>query len=169
MAAGSTYAPIATATVSGTSTNLVSFTSIPAAYTDLVCVVNSSKTSGAIVNIYIRYNNDSGYNYSCTFMYGDGGNAYSGRQTTSNQIADMVGDQGTALSTTIINTMNYANTTTYKTTLSKYNSTQAGDVVMSGVALWKSTAAINRADILLLGSNYFSNGSTMTLYGIAAA
>jgi hypothetical protein len=169
MAAGATYTPIATATVSGTSTNLVSFTSIPSTYTDLVCIVNSSKTAGSIVNIYIRYNNDSGYNYSCTFMYGDGTSGLSGRQTTSNQIANMVGDQGTDLSTTIINTMNYANTTTYKTTLSRYNSNQTGDVVMAGVGLWQSTAAINRADILLSASNYFSAGSTMTLYGIAAA
>ena len=169
MAAGSTYTPIASAIVSGTSTNSVSFTSIPSTYTDLVFIVDSSKTDGSIVNIYIRYNNDSGYNYSCTFAYGDGSSALSGRQTTSNQIANMVGDQGTTLSNTIINTMNYADTNTYKTTLSRYSSTQSGDVVMGGIALWQSTSAINRTDILLLGSNYFSNGSTMTLYGIAAA
>jgi len=165
MPAGSTYTPIATTTVSGSSTNSVSFTSIANTYTDLVLVVNSSKTTGSTVNIYLQYNGDTGSNYSATFMYGDGSSAGSGRQ--SNTIWAIGGDQTTGMSTTIFNIMNYANTTTYKTAMSRYSN--AGEAVFSGVSLWRSTSAINRVDCLLSASNYFTAGSTLTLYGLAAA
>jgi hypothetical protein len=167
MAAGNTYEPIATTTVSGTSTNSVSFTSIASTYTDLVLVVNSSRTTSGVGNIYLRFNNDSGSNYSATRVYGDGSAASSFRQTST--IWAIGGNQTDTMTTTIFNVMNYANTTTYKTMMSRYASTGSGDSTSAGVALWASTSAINRVDCLLTASTYFSSGSTLTLYGIAAA
>lgn len=167
MPAGATYEPIATNTVSGTSTNSVSFTSIPSTYTDLVLIVNSSKTTSGLVNIYLRFNNDSGTNYSATRIYGDGTSALSFRQTST--IWAIGGNQPDSITNTIFNVMNYSNTTTFKTMMSRYNSTVSGDSVSAGVALWQSTAAINRVDCLLSASNFFTAGSTLTLYGITAA
>ena len=59
--------------------------------------------------------------------------------------------------------MNYANTTTFKTYLARYNatSTQLSDEV----ALWRSTAAINSITLTAVSAN-FNAGSTFTLYGI---
>jgi hypothetical protein len=165
MAAGSTYTPIATSTVSGTSTNSVAFTSIAGTYTDLVLIVDSQKTTSGVVNIYLRFNNDSGTSYSATRVYGDGTTAASFRQTST--IWGIAGNQTNSASTTVFNIFNYANTTTYKNFISRYNC--AGESVSAGVALWSSTAAINRVDCLLSASNYFAAGSTLTLYGIAAA
>ena len=167
MAAGSTYSTIATNTVSGSSTNSVSFTSIPSTYTDLVLIVNSSRTTSGVGNIYLRYNNDSGSNYSATRVYGDGSAVGSFRQTST--IWAIGGNQTDTMTTTIFHIMNYANTTTYKTMMSRYASTGSGDSTSAGVALWQSTAAINRVDCLLTASTYFTAGSTLTLYGIAAA
>jgi hypothetical protein len=165
MAAGSTYTPIATTTISGTSTNSYAFTSIASTYTDLVLVVNSQKTTSGVVNIYLRFNNDSGTNYSATALYGTGSIASSFRQTST--IWGIAGNQTDSPSSTICHIMNYANTTTYKTFLRRYDC--AGESTSAGVALWASTAAINRVDCLLSASNYFAAGSTLTLYGIAAA
>lgn len=160
-----TYEPIATNTVSGSSTNSVSFTSIPSTYTDLVLIVNSSKTSGTVVNIYLQFNGDSGSNYSATGMYGTGSVIGSFRQTST--IWGIAGNQTTTQSNTICHIMNYTNTTTYKTFLRRNN--DASDSTSAGVAMWMNTAAINRVDCLLSASNYFTAGSTLTLYGIKAA
>lgn len=167
MPAGATYEPIATNTVSGSSTNSVSFTSIPSTYTDLVLVVNSSKTTSGLVNIYLRFNNDSGTNYSATRMYGDGTSSLSFRQ--SDTIWAIGGNQPDSITNTIFNIMSYSNTTRFKTMISRYNSTVSGDSLSAGVALWRSTSAINRVDCLLSASNFFTAGSTLTLYGITAA
>jgi hypothetical protein len=165
MPAGSTYTPIATTTISGTSTNSYAFTSIPSTYTDLILIVNSQKTTSGVVNIYLRFNNDSGTNYSATRVYGTGSIASSFRQTST--IWGIAGNQTDSPSSTIFHIMNYANTTTYKNFLSRYDC--AGESTSAGVALWQNTAAINRVDCLLSASNYFAAGTTLTLYGIASA
>jgi hypothetical protein len=61
--------------------------------------------------------------------------------------------------------MNYANTSTYKTVLTRSNKY---DRVGAIVGLWRSTAAINSITLTAY-SNTYAIGSTFTLYGIAAA
>jgi hypothetical protein len=167
MAAGSTYTPIATTTV-GTAVNIVTFSSIASTYTDLVLVCNL-QVSAASADFSVRVNNDSGTNYSRTYLSGDGSAASSGR--TSNQTyfqPDALGYPTNAMSqTTFINFMNYANTTTYKTFLSRTNNASTGLDAMAG--LWRSTAAINRVDVATVGASNWATGSTFTLYGIASA
>jgi hypothetical protein len=51
MAAGATYTPIATYTVSGSSTLTYTFSSIPSTYTDLVLVVNGSSSRPVITSL----------------------------------------------------------------------------------------------------------------------
>jgi hypothetical protein len=168
MAAGATYEPIATTTISGTSTGTVSFTSISSSYTDIVAIINGATTSGTY-GLWYRFNNDSGSNYSQTYLFGNGTSAASGRESNYT-----TGSAGLNISTTfgiyIVNFMNYANTTTYKTALSRGNSTS--DLVDTAVSLWRSTSAINRIDFAVgasFPSGNFASGSTITLYGIKAA
>jgi hypothetical protein len=68
--------------------------------------------------------------------------------------------------TTIINFMNYSNTSTYKTLLARGNDTAASTAAITG--LWQSTSAINTVKILGFGGNNLDAGSTFTLYGIKA-
>ena len=62
MAAGSTYTPIATQTLSSSVSN-ITFSSISGIYTDLILIVNIAETP-SIGSFVFRVNGDSGNNYS---------------------------------------------------------------------------------------------------------
>jgi hypothetical protein len=156
MAAGNTYTQIASTTL-GSAASSVTFSSIPGTYTDLVVVVDSTITSGS-VDTRIRINGDTSTNYSRTYLYGDGSSAVSGRNSTD----DAIGSG----SKTIHNVMNYANTTTYKTSIARYGT--AGSLTLAQAALWRSTAAVTSFTILHISST-FTAGSTFNLYGVTAA
>jgi hypothetical protein len=159
MAAGSTYTPIATSTVSTASS--YTFSSIPSTYTDLIVVFGG--VASGLDTMAFRFNGDTGTNYSDTVVGGDGSSAYSNRRT--NQTLAYYGTPSTSQSTVIGNIFNYANTTTFKTSLGRGNTTSSQ--VESRVNLWRSTAAINSVTILCGGGSTLTG--TFTLYGIAAA
>lgn len=155
-----TYEPIATTTASGVST--ITMSSIPSTYTDLVLVIGG----GAVSNILISFNGAGGTAFSDTFISGNGSSASSGRHSNrANMVMAYVGT-GAAQGAFIYDIMNYANTTTYKTTIGRAN--DAGYEVGAYVGLWQSTAAINSITMVSNGGNYAS-GTTFTLYGILAA
>jgi hypothetical protein len=162
----STEIPIATTTLGG-SVSTYTFSSIPSTYTDLVLVTNL--TSGSNANIYFRVNGDTASNYSSTFLSGDGTSANSARTSNVAQgTATWTGaSMNTNFTTCVANFMNYSNATTYKTFITRYagyNTVNQGEAT-AVVNLWRSTAAINSITVLSLSPNY-SNGSTLTLYGI---
>lgn len=163
-----TYTPIASATL-GADAASVTFSSIPATYTDVVAVVHAI-SDGTFANFNVRVNADTGSNYSRTRLSGNGTTATSGRATSQSSffLADVSGISNTGRSFYIVNFMNYANTTTYKTVLSRTNTVNgnAGDGVELHAQLWRSTSAIN--EISFLVSN-FASGSTFNLYGILGA
>ena len=163
-----TYEAIATQTL-GTTSSSVDFSSIPATFTDLIAVVNAT-SDGTFANFNVRVNGDTGSNYSRTRLSGNGTSATSGRASnqTSFFLADVSGISNTGRSFYIVNFMNYANTTTYKTVLSRTNTNNlnAGDGVELHAQLWRSTSAINEISFLV---SSFASGSTFTLYGIKAA
>jgi hypothetical protein len=168
MAAGSTYTPIETKSITGSPTS-VTFSSIPSTYTDLVVVINGARS--ATNDIGVRLNGDTGTNYSRTILYGTGSAAGSVTGGGANQgQADYYGTVDTTLggSVQILNFMNYSNTTTYKTFLVRSNNASLG--VDALVNLWRSTAAINSIEFRpYSGSQTWNTGSQFTLYGIAAA
>jgi hypothetical protein len=166
MAAGSTYTPIATTTL-GSNQNTITFSSITGSYTDLILVADSNSTGA--VTIELRFNNDSGSNYSQTRLYGNGSSAVSDRHSNLTFIPYVA---GTVSSTTlrangILQVQNYSNTTTNKTCLIRANS--SSDAVTALVGLYRSTSAITRIDLACGSATDFRTGSTFTLYGIAAA
>jgi hypothetical protein len=163
----STYTPIATTTVSTPALN-VTFSSISPAYTDLILVCSYSRSGGGN-NIGLRLNGDTGSNYSETYIEGDGSTAVSGRNSNdSNMRVAFVGaGTTTSQSTLILHFMNYSNSTTYKTVLSRYNETTSN--VGSAVGLWRSTSAINSIEIGRSATVNWAAGSVLTLYGIKAA
>jgi hypothetical protein len=152
-----TYTPIATTTTSG-SQSVITFSSIPAAFTDLFLVINAGTNAGYT----IRFNSDSGNNYSWTRIYGDGSAAVSDRGSNANNISSGWGGSTNNLFT--VNIMNYANTTTNKTALMRISD---NSYTVALVGLWRNTAAVNTISITG-GANYVP-GSTFTLYGILAA
>jgi hypothetical protein len=166
MAAGSTYTPIATYTVSGGSTTSTTFSSIPSTYTDLVLVF-SGGFSATQINA-IQLNGITSTVWGQTSLSGNGTTASSSRETSQDYLyVSNSTNLGTEVGTSIIQFMNYANTTTNKTVLYRANSSSA--LVQAGVGCWRQTAAINSIYITVGGGKFWTSGSTFTLYGIAAA
>ena len=160
-----TYDKIATQTVTGSAATTVTFSSIPATYTDLVIIWNGSNAGGSGQNTHINFNSDTASNYSRTYLLGDGSSAASGRNSnqTEYQPAGLYPD-----SSFIINIFNYANTTTFKTVMTRSNVPSVYTVATVG--LWRKTPeAIHTVAIGTAGVNNLSIGSTFTLYGIKAA
>jgi hypothetical protein len=115
----------------------------------------------------MEFNGDSGTNYSTTILTGTGSAASSTRYTSAtkayidfNAYADATNNENI-----IVQIMNYSNTTTNKTALSRSNNAATG--VDANVSLWRSTAAIS--SIRIYQANNFATSSTFTLYGIKAA
>lgn len=165
-----TYTPIATTTLSST-THPVTFSSIPSTYTDLVVVISPMAANGNY-DLSIRYNSDTGSNYSWTsieFNADNSGSTYSSRGTGTTYIPTRTNIATATPYPAIIHIQNYANTTTYKTSVSRIaRETYANSVV---VGAWRSTSAINEVSLILTGggSTSFISGTVVTLYGIKAA
>jgi len=159
----STYEPIATYTATGSSGTL-SFTSIPSTYTDLILVVNGSVNTGN--NTRMRFNNDTGSNYSMTVLAGDGSSAASYRDSSQTSFS-YPGYATTGMGTYIIQIQNYSNTSTYKTFISR--NSNAANQAQVGVGLWRSTSAINQVDLYTASGATWTTSTTATLYGIKAA
>jgi hypothetical protein len=170
--ATNTYVAIETQTVASTvaSVTIGSGGTIPQTYTDLILVVSGKSTSG-IVNWGLRFNGDTGSNYSRTLMFGNGSTTGGARQTSSTSANP--GFLTTAGSPTIIQIMNYRNTTTYKSWIARAG--DASDSVSLSVGMWRgSTGSATNQPITSItlfsdGSTSIAAGTTFTLYGIADA
>lgn len=165
MTAGSTYSTIATYTVSGSLTTSYTFSSIPSTYTDLVLIIGNAGASAGVDGI-CQVNGDTGANYSQTHLRGTGSAAQSGKYTEwyLNSAATW---NTTTNYTHILNFLNYGNTTAYKTMLQRGNN--ASGEVNANVNLWRSTSAINSITIKAGSTAKINAGTTLSLYGIAAA
>jgi hypothetical protein len=161
-----TYEPIATTTLGSTATT-VSFTSIPGTYTDLV-LVTSIKAATTDTNQFMRFNSDSSTNYSQTNLYGTGTSALSFQQSSQDKINSVLSGYlvTSQNSPGIYNIMNYSNTTTFKTMISRFNNSSV--IAQAEVSLYRSTSAITSIEIFTTPDS-FAVGSTLTLYGIKAA
>ena len=159
-----TYEPIATYTIPSAQANYT-FSSIPSTYTDLVAVIQGVITASADASFYWRANGDTSALYSATRVSGNGTAAASFR--ASGDTAALSGFIGnTSQSTQILNFMNYANTTTFKTSVSRgsYSAQNVG----AFVSLYRSTSAISSLTFYSPSGN-LDTGMTLTLYGIKAA
>lgn len=162
-----TYEPIATTTLS-TTTASVTFSSISGAYTDLILIFDGLSTAVAnAVGFQIKVNEASGSLQSYTRLQGNGTTASSSRVQDGDPAVGVVGNS--ERSNIIAQIMNYSNSTTFKTIISRYNSNDAGDGRTGAyVNLTRATTAITSL-LVDLSAGSFASGSTFTLYGIKAA
>lgn len=165
-----TYEPIETQTL-GTAVADVYFTSIPQTYTDLVAVVQTRTTdAGAYGDLAVRCNSLNTNIYSRTYVVGNGTSAISGRNTAGSFgfLGGTTGASATAgvLAIYTINFMNYSNTSTFKTVLSR--ATNPVLQAEAAVTLIQTTNAISSINLLTASGSNFTVGSTFTLYGIKA-
>lgn len=167
-----TYELIASNTLT-TSAASVTFSAIPATYTDLV-VKFSARVDGATTGreIRLRTNSDTGSNYSVTVLRGDGSAVSSYRDTN---VTFTAGGRATGTSSTAdtfsnveIYIPNYAGTTNKPMSLFSVNESNTATItnnIVVGANLHRNASAITSIDISPTSDNFVS-GSSFFLYGI---
>lgn len=167
----STYEPIATQTL-GSAASSITFSSIPATYTDLRLVLTCFKDGADEAYPAFQLNTDTATNYSTTRITGNGSTATSSRQTnqTSIMIDGEFGGTSTIPTFGTVDLLNYAGSTN-KTCLVTNNCDKNGTGGVGRlVGLWRNTAAITSIKIIGVGLVYnLGVGTTATLYGIKNA
>jgi hypothetical protein len=165
LATPNNYESIATTTLSSGATT-ITFSSIPSTYKHLQ--IRTMFVSSALVNPILRFNSDTGANYSWHHLYGDGASVASngGASATLMYFSYIAGTFATNPAVTITDVLDYANTSKYKTarTLSGYDSNGNGEIaVWSGN--WRNTAAITSITLYNDQGNFNTN-SSFALYGV---
>jgi hypothetical protein len=160
------YESIATTTVGAGGVSSITFSSIPSTYKHLQ--IRAMNILSSNVNTTMRFNSDTGSNYSQHNVYGYGtGRAAegAGNQTSMDLGYAAGGSYPTAM---IIDILDYANTNKYKTTRHLFgnetNSTSAGRVGLFSNS-WRSTSAISTI-LIYPDSGTISQYSSFALYGI---
>lgn len=157
-----TYIALATTTL-GASAASITFSSIPATYRDLLCVIYSISDSAD--DIGLQLNGDTGNNYSQVRMLGWSGGTDAQALSGIDRIQVGYNANGAACST-IIHIMDYSASDKQTTTLSRAN--RLGSEVVAHAGRWANTAAVNQVLVYGEGSADFKAGSTISLYGIEA-
>jgi hypothetical protein len=163
-----TYALIASYSATGSVAD-ITFTSIPATYTDLLVHLSARTNAvGAMDNIKLDFNGTSS-NRSFRGVYGTGSAA--GSETDTTIMAGYVSGDGATASTfgsTFIYIPNYTSSN-YKSvstdSVGENNATYA--LANLNAALWSDTAAITSIKLYPNASGNFKQYSTAYLYGIS--
>lgn len=159
-----TYTPITTTTLVSAS-NSITFNSF-SGYTDLYLIV-SGKSDGANADYGLRFNGDTGSNYSRIYLYGSGSGSATSGTTANSSYMNLMNFSNVQPEVNRVHIMNYSNSTTNKTALSRIDDVASlGTVAQAG--LWRSTAAITSLTVLTTGSSFLQAGTMLTLYGIKA-
>lgn len=167
-----TYQLIASNTLTGTTAS-VTFSSIPSTYTDLVLRI-SARTDRVNPGdtVYIRFNSDSGTNYSTTRLTGTGSAVAAVRQSSSSGPISLFVTAASDTSNTFGNAEAYIPNYTLSATKSnstfsvtENNGTTA--YISANANLWNSTSAITSITLASVNSANFISGSSFFLYGIS--
>lgn len=165
---GGAYESIATATGTGSSAT-ITFSSIPSTYASLQIRIFAK--DGSLNQIGLRFNSDSGSNYSTHQLYGDGASVTASALTSTTRVSYI----GQAVATaniggvSIVDVHDYASTSKNKTVRSftGWDTNGSGEVKLTS-GLWMNTSAVTSLSIVNLADN-FTTTSVFSLYGIKGA
>jgi hypothetical protein len=163
----------------GSTTSTVTFSNIPSTYKHLQiralakCDVNDGNNSYS--NIYLRFNSDTGSNYSYHHLQGDGSSVATTGQV--NQTSVFVGTaansdsaQANVFGANIIDILEYANTNIYKTVRclnGKENNATNYNRIQFKSGNWRNTNAITSLTFTTDGN--FTQYSQFALYAVKGA
>ena len=171
-ASTSSYESIASSSpTSGTS---ITFSSIPSTYKHLQIRFAVKPASGN-PSLNITYNGDTGSNYTVHTLRGNGTAASASAATsrTNFPLSWYYGMVSTIQNVAIMDIVDYASTTKYKTARAFYGQDDNSGSISSNLelnsGLWLSTSAIDSITVTVTGGVAFSTGSTIALYGIKGA
>jgi hypothetical protein len=159
--------PIAT-TLVGSTTNSVTINNIPSGYKNLQLRWILQLTNGS-GELDLRFNSDSGTNYSYHRIYGQGTSAVA--EAGINTAYATVGYYATATSVfngAVIDILDYSNTNKFKTVRSLNGmDTNGGGLVLFDSSCWRNTAPITSITIFSKDTNRdLAANSRISLYGI---
>ena len=155
----------------------VTFSSIPATYTDLVIRASvRGDSAAAAVNMKVLLNNDTTTNYSGTSVYNSGttGDSLQVSNTASPYSGLINADTSTSntFSNIEIYIPDYLSTTSkpFNTAFAPESNTTGGVGYSNWVSaqLYRGTSAVTRIDLILNGGNLMAT-SSFYLYGISNA
>jgi hypothetical protein len=163
---------IATTTVGAGGSSTITFSSISSTYTHLQIrmLSRSDYVSETNDQISLRFNSDSGTNYSVHRLGGDGSISFSNAATsvTAGSAGRTTGSSlaSNIFAAEIVDILDYNNTNKYKTvkTLSGWDANGSGMPDFSS-SLWRSTSAITTIT-MTMGTGNFAQYSSIALYGV---
>jgi hypothetical protein len=169
-----TYQLIASNTLTGTTATLT-FSSIPATYTDLVLRVSArtARTSNATQQFRCYVNGDAGSTiYSDTYLYGDGATATSTRDSTINILTLGYMSTNAATSNTFGSAELYfpSYTSSNNKPLSSFSAQETNATtayITAAAGLIRTSSAIS--SISLKADDSWVSGSSFFLYGIKSS
>jgi hypothetical protein len=175
------YDALATVTLSASASS-VTFTGIPSEYKHLQ-IRGIHRTTGAynVGDVYMRVNGDSGSNYANHILVGDGTSAAAGGGGNRTSVMgydyyNSIGATGlaNAFATCIIDILDYANTSKYKTMRflegREFNSNNTDGRVYFESGLWMNTGAITSITFSALNgagaAASLDTNTTFALFGV---
>ena len=166
-------------TISGSSTTTWNPTSISASYDHLYLLISarSDRAGASIESLWMRFNGDSGTNYSSLGLEAGSSSVGSNRNTGATKIERLpIPCDGRVTDTDTFGTLemwipNYANTTGHKTVLAmsaieNASTTDWQWVLTPTAAKWDNTAAIDEIEMFPQNGDNLKANSSFTLYGI---
>lgn len=150
-----------------TTTGSTVISNIPQTFKHLFLVVNARTDSSTLTSALLRFNGDSGNNYSSTLSIGNGTSATGERYTNESffRIGYAIGSSqlASAYSTQFVYLYDYANSLYNKTfTARDASDTNGSGITQMSVGLWRNTSSINS----ITYATSLVAGSTLSLYGI---
>ena len=159
------YESIATYTVGAGGQSTITFSSIATTWTHLQLRI-MLPTSGD--EPMMRFNSDSGSNYSRHGLYGNGSSAAA--YGVANDTYDGLSAGSSQPNVIITDILDYANTNKYKTTrtLAGYDQNGSGTIALRSGS-WRNTNAITTITLTESNASNFPQYSSFALYGIKGA
>jgi hypothetical protein len=158
---------LANLTVTGSPTS-ITFSAFAATYRDLY-IVCSANTPGNNAFYQVRFNGDTGANYSIMAQYGQGSATTANFQGFTLTSISPVGSSAnselgsTRLAFFAVDILDYSQTNKKKVAMSR--SASSGNSINSWVGTWHNTAAITSV-VIFPSAGAFTTGNTFTLYGV---
>ena len=153
------YTVLGNTTLATTSAS-VTFSPIPGGYKDLVLVVNGGVTSN--FQFRVRFNGDTGANYSYVQMYGEPNGAGSDSNTLDH-IRVVFGDSSNKGMATL-EVMDYSDTSKHKTVLAREVGNSESYLV-ARASRWANNSAITSMQIIPHAGS-LQTGTTFRLLGV---
>jgi hypothetical protein len=168
-----TYTAIATVTVGSGGAETMAFIYIPGTYTDLLVKVSArTNQSDWNDNSIVRFNADTGNNYSNRRLNGSGTTVESSSNTSQDGFYYLNFNGATSTSNTFSNNEMYipnytsSNQKSFSAERVVENNSATNNIVAIIAGIWTGTAAITSISIAPFYGTNFAQYSTATLYGI---